>query len=105
MVTVWPCFAGVMHLLGRAGGPRAQEASWEYVALGALVIRASEDLELSRMRVLMARYKDTPMDLADAALVTAEALGASRIFSVDSDFYIYRLADSRALEVLPGPRR
>ena len=52
----------------------------------------------------MAQYQDRPMDLADASLVAlAEAQGYTRIFSIDSDFYIYRLADGTALEVLPGP--
>jgi predicted nucleic acid-binding protein len=54
----------------------------------------------------MARYADTPMDLADASLiVAADALNATRIFSLDSDFYIYRLANGAVLEVLPGPAR
>ena len=34
----------------------------------------------------------------------AEAEGHTRIFSIDEDFYIYRLADGTALEVLPGPK-
>ena len=49
----------------------------------------------------MEKYKDTPMDLADASLVAAaERLGLTRIFTVDSDFYVYRLADGTALEVV-----
>lgn len=55
------------------------------------------------MRQLMVKYRDTPMDLADAAVVAAEVLNAARVFSIDSDFYIYRLADGAALEVVPGP--
>ncbi len=43
-------------------------------------------------------------DTADASLVAlAETAGYTRIFSIDSDFYVYRLADSTALEVVPGP--
>lgn len=53
------------------------------------------------MQTLMEKYKDTPMDLADASLVAAaESLGLTRIFTVDSDFYVYRLADGTALEVV-----
>ncbi len=57
--------------------------------------------ETDRMAVLMEKYHDTPMDLADASLiVAAESLSLRRIFAVDSDFYIYRLADGASLEVV-----
>lgn len=43
------------------------------------------------MHQLMEQYHDTPMDLADASLVaTAETLNLTRIFTMDSDFYVYR---------------
>ena len=41
------------------------------------------------------------MDLADASLVVvAESRGYRRLFTIDSDFYIYRLADGSVLEVV-----
>ncbi len=50
----------------------------------------------------MEKYSDTPMDLADASLVAvAESLSPRRVFSVDSDFHVYRLQDGTALEVVP----
>ncbi len=56
------------------------------------------------MRTLMEQYRDTPMDLADASLVaTAEALNLTRIFTIDSDFYIYRLFGRDAFEGVPEP--
>lgn len=49
----------------------------------------------------MERYRNVPMDLADASTVAvAESLSLRRVFAVDSDFYIYRLADGSALEVV-----
>jgi predicted nucleic acid-binding protein len=54
------------------------------------------------MRDLMRRYKDTPMDMADASLVAAaETLLVNRIFTLDKHFYAYRLADNTAFEVFP----
>lgn len=54
------------------------------------------------MRVLREKYKDTPMDLADASLVAAaEQLNLKRIFTLDSDFYVYRINDRDAFEVVP----
>lgn len=55
------------------------------------------------MMHLMETYRDRPMDLADATLVTAaETLDLTRIITFDSDFYIYRRHQSGAFEVL-GP--
>ena len=94
-----------MHLLNRACGHCAQEKLWNYVTLGALIIHASSLEEQTRMRELMVKYSNVPMDLANAALVAAEALGVQRVFSIDSDFYVYRLVDGTALEVVPGPAK
>jgi predicted nucleic acid-binding protein len=106
MVAPWPCFTEAMHLLNRAGGHRAQEKLWNYVTLGALIIHASSVEEQTRMREMMVKYSNVPVDLADAALVAAaEVLGVQRIFSIDSDFYIYRLANGTTLEVVPGPAK
>ncbi len=54
------------------------------------------------MAALMEKYRDTPMDLADASLVVvAESRSLRRLFTLDSDFRIYRLADGSVLEVVP----
>ncbi|MDE3076370.1 MAG: PIN domain-containing protein, partial [Chloroflexota bacterium] len=58
---------------------------------------------VQRAIALMERYADRPMDLADATLVAlAEAHGMRRIFSLDSDFRIYRFRDRQRFEVLPA---
>jgi predicted nucleic acid-binding protein len=50
----------------------------------------------------MEKYKDTPMDLADASLVAvAERLSLVRVFTVDGDFRIYRLLNGKSFEVVP----
>jgi predicted nucleic acid-binding protein len=42
------------------------------------------------------------MDLADASLVAmAEVLNQRQIFTLDRDFYIYRLSGNQSFEVLP----
>jgi len=54
------------------------------------------------MRQLMEQYCNTPMDLADASLVaTAEILNLRRIFTLDSDFYVYRINNTGVFEVAP----
>ena len=106
LVTPWPCFTGAMHLLNRADGHFAQNSLWELVTGNTLIIHASSLEEQARMRELMVKYSNAPMDLADAALVAAaEVLGVQRIFSIDSGFYVYRLMGGTALDVVPGPAK
>ena len=76
----------------------------DLIIAGILRLHVPSDEETLRTLELMKMYRDKPMDLADASLVAlAETEGYTRIFSIDSDFYVYRLADGSALEVVPGP--
>ena len=103
LVTTWPAFTEAMYLLGRAGGARGGEALWRLVLSRRLVIADLSDAAVERSAELMAKYADTPMDLADATLVAlAEERGDRRIFTLDSDFLVYRLSGRRRFEVLPG---
>jgi predicted nucleic acid-binding protein len=55
------------------------------------------------MRELMWKYRDQPMDLADAALVSvAERERCRRIFTIDRrDFQVYRTHRLGRFEILP----
>jgi predicted nucleic acid-binding protein len=100
-LTTWPCFAEAMYLLGDSGGFAHQFELWRLYAAKRLVLYEFTPAEMQRMAQLMRQYRDTPMDLADASLiVTAESRAIRRIFTIDSDFYIYRLADGSVLEVI-----
>ena len=102
LVTTWPCFTEAMYLAHRAGGWPMQRLLWQFVARRVLAIHESGPAEADRMALLMERYRDTPMDLADASLVTAaEVLGASRVFTLDHHFRVYRRDDSGVFEVIP----
>ena len=102
LLTTWPCFAEAMYLLARYGGQPAQDALWSYVEEGIVTIHVSSEAEQKQMRALMYKYKDTPMDLADASLVAAaEVLNVTRIFTTDSDFYIYQIGGNKPFEVVP----
>ena len=101
MPTTWPCFTEAMYFLGESGGFRYQAVLWDRHRKGQLQIHTLTEAETRRIEALMARYQGTPMDLADASLIAvAESLGFDRVFSFDRDFYIYRLADGSALEVI-----
>ena len=102
MLTTWPCFTEAMYLLGTVGGYSYQAALWKLRTTAKLVLHEPNATEPNRMADLMARYTNVPMDLADASLVAAaEVLGLRQIFTLDSDFYVYRLADGSALQVIP----
>jgi predicted nucleic acid-binding protein len=91
-----------MYFLGDLKGWKGQETLWQFLERGALRLHIPTDSEIKRMRVLMEKYGDTPMDLADASLVAiAESQGLQRIFTFDNDFRIYRINGTTAFEVLP----
>ncbi|MGH2588896.1 MAG: type II toxin-antitoxin system VapC family toxin [Dehalococcoidia bacterium] len=102
LLTTWPCFTEAMYLLGTVGGYRYRAALWRLRATAPVVFHDLTPAETERMAALMEKYRDTPMDIADASLaVVAESRTLRRVFTVDSDFYVYRLADGSALEVVP----
>lgn len=103
MLTTWPVFTEAMHLLGREGGWHYQQHLWRQVRMGGLVLHDVTQAMLARMPALMERYQDVPMALADASLV---ALGDERrmrrVFTLDSDFRVYRLPSGAAFELTPS---
>jgi hypothetical protein len=91
-----------MYLVFRAGGFPAQATLWRLRTARRLRLHDLTSAEVDRMSALMETYRDRPMDLADASIVAvAESLGLRRVFALDRDFYIYRLADGSALDVTP----
>ena len=101
LLTTWPCFTEAMYLLGEVGGIRYQSTLWRWRRDGRLALLDVTPAEADRMDALMTQYANVPMDLADASLVAvAEVRGYRRLFSIDNDFYIYRLADESVLEVV-----
>jgi hypothetical protein len=101
LVTTWPCFTEAMHLVFRSGGFAAQAELWKLRSTGKLILHDLGDAEVKRMAELMEKYRDLPMDLADASLVAAaERLGNRRVFTLDKDFFVYRFADGSAVEVI-----
>ena len=102
LMTTLPCFTEAMYFLSKLGGWPMQRSLWQLWKRGALLVHRTNPSEYIRMSALMERYQDTPMDFADASLVTAaEHLGLSSIFTLDSDFYVYRINDKKAFEVIP----
>lgn len=102
LVTTWPCIAEAMYFLGKNGGQHAQDKLWQLLEDGTIQIHVNDETEREQMRALIRKYSDLPMDLADASLVAAATtLEQNRIFTIDSDFRVYRLPGGATFEVVP----
>jgi uncharacterized protein len=76
-------------LLGRVRG--AREAFLPYLEQGQVQVVFSLESELASVLTIMKRYESVPASLADAELVRmAELYPRSSVFTLDSDFQIYR---------------
>ena len=102
MLSTWPAFTEAMYLLGAGSGWRGQEPLWRLVRGGQLVLAEMTTTMLVRIPALMERYRNLPMDLADASLVAlAEEKRLGEVFTLDSDFRVYRLPNGDAFDVVP----
>lgn len=102
MLTTLCCYTEAMHLLGRVGGFAFQAELWRLRSSGRLLVQDLSAVELDRMAVLMEKYRDVPMDLADASIVAvAERRPSRTVFTIDGHFRAFRLADGTALDIVP----
>ncbi|MGH2350995.1 MAG: hypothetical protein ACRDJN_05210 [Chloroflexota bacterium] len=72
------------------------------VGRGHLQIGEVPPRMLARMPALMEKYRNLPMDLADASLVAmAEERTLDRIFTLGRDFRVYRLPRGKRFTLIP----
>ena len=92
LITTWPVLTETCHLLSARLGSDAAERLVTLGTKGAYQVFPMQLTHLPRVATLMRKYRDLPMDLADASLVIlAEELGSGRILSTDArDFRSYR---------------
>lgn len=90
LATVWPALTEAVYLVQR--WPKAQSELLNLVEDGRLRILPVGREDMPRIRALMEKYRDLPMDLADAVLVrVAERERLRTVFTIDRrDFSIYR---------------
>jgi uncharacterized protein len=101
LLTIWPAVTEAMHLLGDT--PPGQEALFDMIDDQALALARLDRDDVRRMKTLMRKYRDLPMDFADAALVrVAEREHLNRILTFDRHFRVYALPDRARFVVLPG---
>ncbi len=97
LLTTWPVITEASHLLDFS--VNVQLALLEWIDRGGLHLIEIEPYHIGRLIELSEKFKDVPMDLADATLiVAAEMNNIKEIATIDSDFYVYRDIRKRYLK-------
>jgi len=91
----------VLYLLNFSS--KAQLAAFAFVLTGAIALVPLDLESLRKIKRLMEKYKDVPMDYADATLVClADDLSIPHIATFDvKGFATYRLSSKRSFTILP----
>jgi predicted nucleic acid-binding protein len=97
-----PVLTEAIYLLARHA--KAQDALFELLQNGALSIALRIEDHVDALRILMQKYRDTPMSLADACVVRmAEIHDRHEVLTLDADFSVYRKHGRVALQLIhPG---
>ena len=101
IITTEAVLTEALYLVGPAWAP--QKACLEFFLRGAFLLVPSSKASLKRVTALMEKYRDLPMDYADATLVTlAEESGTDHVFTLDrKGFTTYRLHGRKDFRVVP----
>ena len=99
LVTTLASITEVLFLLDFSRNAQAYFLEWIY--RGAVEIYPLELAAIKRIKQLMLKYSDLPMDFADACLVyLAEKLKMDTILTIDRDFSIYRIRGRRKFKII-----
>lgn len=103
LLTCEPVLAEAMFLLSDL--PKAQEALFDLLANGAVRIAFQVGEHVAPLRALHRKYRDRPISLADACVVRmAELFERHQVFTLDSDFSVYRRNGREPLDLIFPPR-
>jgi hypothetical protein len=94
MYSTWPVVTEVCHFLN----VRQQRAFIAWLQRGGAQVADIEFSALDAFEVMLSKYADQPMDLADASLVwLGEKIGVRDIITLDQrDFSVYRTRANKA---------
>lgn len=101
-ITTWCVVTETCYLLQNRVDINAPQTFIKKISEGKLDVFDITPSHCFRIGELMEKYRDLPMDLADASLVIlAETIGHGRILSVDyRDFNIYRWKNTEPFQNL-----
>ena len=99
LVTCEAAVAEACYLLRRTLG--APEAAIKNIVNGVFQIPVRLVERAAPVETLLKKYRDVPMDLADACLVDlADQMDSGQILTLDRDFELYRWRSRRKFELL-----
>jgi predicted nucleic acid-binding protein len=99
LLTSEAVLAEAAYLITRRRGDA--DGLFDLRARGVIEVGIRFDEEWESLRRLMARYRNVPMSLADATLVRLSELHRDcRVWTLDSDFRIYRRHGNKAIPLL-----
>jgi len=101
VVTTEAVLTETLYLVGPEW--KAQKVALEFILRGAFQLVPSSHASLRRVAALMERYRNVPMDFADATLVAlGEELETNLVFTLDRrGFSTYRLHRRKAFQIIP----
>jgi len=101
LLTTEPVLTEVLYLLGPS--VKAQRAGIEFILKGGATLVPQSLGSLKRGQELMEKYKDIPMDFADATLVAlGEEMETGEILTLDlRGFSTYRMHNKKAFRIWP----
>lgn len=99
LITSWAVITEVSHMLDFNLQVQIDFLKW--CEVGGIEVYDISQTEISSIRIMMEKYIDVPMDLADATLMyIANKENIKNIVSIDSDFDIYRTLKKQSLNNL-----
>jgi predicted nucleic acid-binding protein len=99
LLTCEPVLTEAAFLLARDGCD--VDALFTLAERGVIRVALTIEKEQADLRALTRRYRNQPMSLADACLVRlSEIYEGAQVFTLDSDFRIYRRHGNRVIPVL-----
>ena len=99
LLTCEPVLTEAAFLLRREG--HEADALFALLERGVIRVGLAVQEEQTDLRALMHRYRNRPMFLADACLVRlSEVRMTGQVFTLDSDFRIYRRHGNKVIPVL-----
>ncbi|MFQ5435165.1 MAG: type II toxin-antitoxin system VapC family toxin [Anaerolineae bacterium] len=98
LITTLASITETLHLLDFNRNAQVDFLGW--VNAGAVTIEPITAGDLLRIKALIIKYSDLPMDFADACLVfLGEKLTISEIATIDRDFDVYRLKGKKPFTI------
>ncbi len=101
LITNWPVLTKAMYLLNFSS--IAQDLCLSFIESAGIAVHGGNSHDLFRIRQLMEKYSDLPIDFTDASIIAlAEAEKISTIFTLDhKDFRIYSPKHTKRFRIVP----